>query len=69
MTNKAVNPTTPLSEDEWEAFVERLLVGIDRRLARTETKMSQMMLHVGMDPHVQMYDNTPNDKAVKLLGK
>lgn len=55
-------------EEDWEAKIERVLYNIERRLIRIETKLSQAMLHIGMDPHTQMYDNTPNPTAVEIFG-
>ena len=66
-----MSQTEPASttEDPWELSVEQILDRLIRRQIRMETKLSQLMLHLGMDPHVQMYENTPNASAVKLFAK
>lgn len=49
------------SDEYWEDAVEN-------RLKRMETKLSQLMLHLGMTPQTPMYVKDPNPHAQKLFG-
>lgn len=36
------------------------------RLKRIESKLSQLMLHVGLDPAVRMYDSPPLERKPQV---
>lgn len=36
--------------------IERQLHQLDQRMARIESRLCQLMFHLGLDPNVRMYD-------------
>lgn len=57
------------------SITEKKLEHLDSRLARIESRLCQLMYHLGLDPNVRMYDEPrdvcplPVSKAVTVSKK